>query len=248
MSRRSYSLFVCLFVCLFVSLIAGVFGCEMHFLRPRGNIEDLLCQQRRNKEKAEKTAKSLMTSQVKSRQTQAKKASRKQSKRGKGRGQHQSGSEDAEMEDALAPDADEKAEAAATKILRDAELSQEKTDQVLQEHLERFKIPDTIPLTKLSSPEEKMVRSTRGLLIAQGIAEAEAALALHRDKKKAAEAARAQAHADAPQGPVKVGIGAAIDVLAEHNLVGSKGKAKASKEDREAVTKELMKMGKHLLK
>ena len=220
----------------------------MHYLTPLDTIEQkLAAQQQRHKDKAERTAKGLINSAVNKQKQEAKRA-RKQKGAGQGKGP---GSSDDEAEDVehdddgseSETDEDARAEKEAKRILDKAEADQIKLDQVIQTHLEKFKPPDYLPLTKLSTTEEKQVRSARGVLIQQALEEAQATLAGEKAKREALLARKTQKDRIG-SGPVKLGISAAVAAL---GLSKRRGSVK-EKEDKETITKEIMKMGKHLLK
>ena len=215
----------------------GVKTCRLNFLSPLPNIEDLLTQQQqRQKDKAEKTAKNIINNSVK----QNLKAKEKELKESKKRKKGKKENIEPDQPDQDPAGAREKAQ----EIIQKAEEDQDKLDSVLQEHLDRFKLPDYIPLTKLSTTDERMVKSTRGLLMQAAIDEAEACLARDKAAKSRGE------KADAPVGPVKLGIAAALGAMEQGSgaKFGKVKKPKDSVEDKDVVTKELMKMGKHLLK
>ena len=220
----------------------------MYYLAPLDTIEQkLAAQQQRHKDKAEKTAKGLINSAVNKQRQEAKRARKKGGGKGKGPGS----SDDDEAEDVVndddgsesQTDEDARAEKEAKRILDKAEADQIKLDHVIQIHLEKFKPPDYLPLTKLSTTEEKQVRSARGVLIQQALEEVEATLAGEKAKREALLARKTQKDRIGA-GPVKLGISAAVAVL---GLSKRKGSAK-EKEDKDTITKEIMKMGRHLLK
>lgn len=210
-------------------------------------------QQQRNRDKAEKTAKNLISAAVKARSRQAKQAAKK------GKSKKSTGPEDgAEGHDVdMLEQNGENFRTTAQEIIDKAQAEQLKLDAVLHDHLDRFQLPDTVPLTKLTSSEEKMTRSARGMLMQQALLEAEKAMEENARLKKAVASGQIQSDASDPKpdhsNGVKIGIAAAVAVLAESQSIKGKGKGKTksksnSKEEKEVITKELMKMGKHLLK
>ena len=189
----------------------------MNYLAPLSNIDDLLNQQQqRHKDKAEKTAKNLITSSVKASTRENKKKEKKGNRKGKGKGGGAQQESDAENEN-QDPEAIEAARAQkAAEILAKAERDQAKLDGVLNEHLERFKLPDHVPLTKLSSVDERMVKSSRGVLMQQALSEAEAYLG------------KQTASSSCIPTPVRLGLAAALQIMdGKGNRKGS-GKSKSA--------------------
>ena len=157
---------------------------------------------------------------------EAKRARRKGG--GKGKVPGSSDDDEADAEDVVndddgsesQTDEDARAEKEAKRILDKAEADQIKLDHVIQTHLEKFKPPDYLPLTKLSTTEEKQVRSARGVLIQQALEEAEATLAGEKAKREAFLARKTQKDRIGA-GPVKLGISAAVAVLGISKRKGS---------------------------
>ena len=126
-----------------------------------------------------------------------------------------------------------------------AEQQQSKIDSVLQEHMAKIKVPDYIPLTRLTSVSEKQSRSSRGLLMQQALLKARSLEETSKSNKSDFE--------------IQMGIKACaasyaqqceedgIEIRNQKKVKGKRGST-AAKDDREMATQEVMKLGKHLLK
>ncbi|CAJ1390830.1 unnamed protein product, partial [Effrenium voratum] len=107
-------------------------------------------------EKAEKMAKTLIAATLRQREKDTKKKQKKaSSSRGRGRGHGGQPELLAEAED----EAEAEDGAAAAQLLQQAERDQSKVDALLVEHMSKFELPKHVPLTRVSSTEEKQSRS-----------------------------------------------------------------------------------------
>ena len=145
-------------------------------------------------------------------------------------------------------EAEKDAAEAARQVLEMAVEQQSKIDQVLQDHMAKIKVPDYIPLTRLSSVAEKQSRSSRGLLMQQAVLKARSLEETVKKGKKSGDV----------DFQIQMGIKACAESYAKQceedgielrNQKKVKGKrGSAAKDDREMATQEVMKLGKHLLK
>lgn len=223
------------------------------------DIEDLLDSQvARHKEKAEKVAKNIIRSSLKQRQKAEKQAKQKAQKGKKpkgGRGKKAAPSSDDAK--SIAPGSDQEEQdinEIAGRIIQRAEAEQLKVDQVLEQQLAKISKPTYIPLTKLTSPDEKQTCSARGLLMQAALKEAQELEAAQKKSKAAADNKR-----ELSKQPPKIGILACLEKFEKSReqaggIPRAKGKAKAKvrsakdKDDKELATEGVMKLGKHLLK
>ena len=225
----------------------------VNYLTPLPDIEENLEQQNaRHREKAEKMAKGLIKQSMKKQEKdqkekeKAEKAGKRKTQAKKPAGKKRKPAGGSESSDSGA-EAEKDAAEAARQVLEMAVEQQSKIDQVLREHMAKIKVPDYIPLTRLSSVEEKQSRSSRGLLMQQALLKARRSLEETVKGKKSGDA----------DFQIQMGIKACAESYAKQceedgielrNQKKVKGKRGSAKDDREMATQEVMKLGKHLLK
>lgn len=207
---------------------------QMQCIVPIDNLKDKLDDDlKKQKEKAEKTAKSLVASAVRKKQSTNNKEDKKKKK---AQQQCQDEREALQMQVDVAQGELER--------MSQSEQDQAAVQDAIKKALEKCCLPDSLPLTVMSS--SPAANSTaRQKVMEETMKQAQARLALFEGGQTAtkdSQKSNSQEHAIGPQ--------AAIAVLRrEGTLAGPKKSTKGAKKDDKTITaSEMRKLGKHLLK
>lgn len=220
--------------------------CSLHALQPLEDVTvKLEAEHKHQKEKAEKIAKSLIDKTVKE--------SIKATAKKKGGNKRKMGGGDNVFEEVSIPQqtAEEKLKR-AQEIEEKGKQDQDKLDEMLKLHSEKFQAKQEIPLTKMASVEDRSARSARAVLMQQA---AEQAKALRAEAE-----AVPKAEPEASSHPF-LGVQAAVQAAramqeskdpkdaSSSSTRKGKGKGKGSGSDAKlAAATDMKKLGKHVLK
>ena len=219
--------------------------CSLQFLMPVPDLEAKLeADLKARRDKAEKSTRAAIASQIKQQQNKEKSAAKAAATKKKGGPRKRKGAPVPEEDDqpAAAENANpNKQEVDLEAAYKKAAEDEKKLESLIAEAVASCKQPTSIPLTRLSSEGEKAANSTRALLMQNILKEKEA-----QDKDKAKQIAEAESSEPMPG---KLGAPAAVQALArDGDGIFQKKKKGKTENTATAATENVMKMGKHVLK